>query len=289
MPPDVPRRWRPRPRLPIAAAREPIRPAPAGVLDRAPAAVLLLGALCASVLVHVAAVRAGVSLRGGHEPPVTAPEQIHVTLVDRPPPPPAEPPKLAVAVGTPKPRFVRTRAPGPPTPAPAPPAPPAPAPVAPPTEAAKPAAAPVLMPGVALSATTATGGMAVPIGGGGPPGGGGGRAPGGGDGESFGTKPLAPAYAVDEPPVFLDNVSPADIRRYYPEEARKAKIEGAVRMKLTIDDDGTVARAIVVDDPTGMFNRAAVKLGRMYKFRPAKMGGRRVATEIEWTIHFELD
>jgi TonB family protein len=131
--------------------------------------------------------------------------------------------------------------------------------------------------------------MSVRAGDGGRVGGGGGRASGGGEGEPSGTKPIAPAYALTEEPVFLDNVSAADIRRYYPEEARKAKVEGAVRMRLLVDDDGSVARASVLADPTSMFAHAAMKVARLYRFKPAKIDGRRVATEIEFTIHFELD
>jgi protein TonB len=60
-------------------------------------------------------------------------------------------------------------------------------------------------------------------------------------------------------------------------------------VRLLVDADGSVARAVVTSDPTGMFARAAVRVARLYRFRPAKVSGRAVATEIDFTIHFELD
>jgi TonB family protein len=267
-----------------------VRAPRATLLDRAPTGVLLLGALFASALIHATAVRAAAAFgRRGDARPARA-EDVRVALVDRPEPPPPPPPTPAVPMGAPKPRFVRTHAPAPAAAPPSPsPQPPAPTPAPAPADAPPAAQPPVLMPGVSLSATTAVGGMGVRVGDGGRVGGGGGRAAGGGEGEPAGTKPVAPGYALTEEPVFLDNVSAADIRRYYPEEARKAKVEGAVRMRLLVDDDGTVARASVLADPTSMFARAAMKVARLYRFKPAKIDGRRVATEIEFTIHFELD
>jgi TonB family protein len=260
----------------------------ATALDRAPVGVLLLGALLASALIHATAVRAAARFGRSDAPPAHA-EQVKVALVERPEPPKPPPPALAVPIGTPKPRFTRSHAPAPAAKAPSPsPEPPAPTPEPVPADAPPANQPPVLMPGVSLSATTAVGGMSVRAGDGGRVGGGG-RAAGGGEGEPSGQKPIAPAYALTEEPVFLDNVSAADIRRYYPEEARKAKVEGAVRMRLLVDDDGTVARATVLADPTSMFSRAAMKVARLYRFKPAKIEGRRVATEIEFTIHFELD
>jgi TonB family protein len=94
---------------------------------------------------------------------------------------------------------------------------------------------------------------------------------------------------LTEQPVFLDNVSAAEMQKYYPEEARKAQIEGAVRLKLRVDAEGAVTRATVVTDPSGIFSHAAVKVALIYRFRPAKINNRRVATEIEFTIHFELE
>ncbi|MES1210143.1 MAG: energy transducer TonB [Pseudomonadota bacterium] len=89
--------------------------------------------------------------------------------------------------------------------------------------------------------------------------------------------------------MFLDNVSSAEMRRFYPEEARKAKLEADVRVKLLVDEQGQVARATLVSDPSGAFGRAALKVARLYRFKPARLNDRRVATEIAFVIHFELN
>jgi TonB family protein len=145
------------------------------------------------------------------------------------------------------------------------------------------------MPGVSLSATTAIGGLSVRTGnGGGSVGASGTPGEAAGGAESAGGKETVPGYMLTEEPKFLDNVSDAEMHRYYPEEARKAKIEGAVRLKLRIDAGGAVTRATLVSDPSGLFGRAAAKVALVYRFKPAKINNRRVATEIEFTIRFEL-
>jgi protein TonB len=271
-------------RRPIPPLIEPVRPARATALDRTHPALLLAAAMVASVVVHVAAVRAGGRLRGRDERPPRPVEQIRVAVVERPPEPkPIAAPPSAPGPA-PRPRPARTRTPAPTPPAPTPPPTPTPVP-----EEAPSSAPPVLVDG--FSATTPVGGIAV-RGGGGPRAGGAASGPGGGGetGEPRGTRgAIAPAYALTEEPVFLDNVSAAEMRRYYPEDARKAKIEGPVRIKLVVADDGSVSRVTVLEDPTGRFADAARRVARLYRFKPAKIDGRPVATEIEFTVHFELE
>jgi len=102
-------------------------------------------------------------------------------------------------------------------------------------------------------------------------------------------KEYAPVYQVTEPPSYLDNVSPEEMRKLYPEDARKAELEAQVRVKLVVDDDGTVAKAELLDKPGHGFAEAALKVARLLRFRPAKVNGRAVATEIpSFTINFEL-
>jgi len=62
-----------------------------------------------------------------------------------------------------------------------------------------------------------------------------------------------------------------------------------VRVLLTVDADGKVARPRLVSDPGNGFGAAALALARLYRFKPAKIEGRPVATEIPFTIRFVLD
>ena len=276
----------PRLREPVLAAREE-------AFDRLHPALLLAAALLASGLVHLAAADLGARLRRGREAPWPHPAAIKVAVVERPEAPAPVP---AAAPGTPEAeprrRILRTTAPrtsAKPRPAAPPPAPESPPlPVVPSAPAAS-NLPPLLVPGVALSATSSAGTVGVRVGGGRGAGSASGAPGGGAEGAAEASGEIAPAYSLTEEPVFLDNISGAEMRKYYPEEARKGKVEGNVRVKLLVDDRGSVGKATVLDDPTGMFRSAAIKVARLYRFKPAKIGGRRVATEIEFTIHFELD
>jgi TonB family protein len=288
--PGALRRRRPRRRYrPVPPLRAPVLAPPATAFDRAPATVLVGAALLVSVLAHVALARALV--RRGREAAAARSERIRVAVVERPAPPKPELAAPAPQAPAQTPPRRKLRSPAhileelPPTPAPPPKeVPPTPEPVTP----AATSGPPLLMPGAAISATSSTGTMAVRAGRGGgsgapgPAGGGGGQgAPGVGE--------IAPAYALTEEPVFLDNVSTDELRKYYPEEARKNKVEGDARLKFLVDDQGHVAQATLVSDPTGQFGKAALKAAHLYRFKPAKISGRHVATWIEFTIHFELD
>lgn len=98
----------------------------------------------------------------------------------------------------------------------------------------------------------------------------------------------APAYQLTEMPS-CDPLDGAAFRKEYPEEARRAEIEGQVKMKLVIDDDGAIARTDVLKDPGYGLGRAARKIVRNMKCRPGKQNGQAVATEIPFTLTFELD
>ena len=110
-----------------------------------------------------------------------------------------------------------------------------------------------------------------------------------GEGKPYHAQELVASYGLTEEPVFLDNVSPEQMRRLYPEAARREKIEDVVRVKLIVDDDGSVAKVTVVTEPGNGFREAALKVARLYRFKPARVNGRAVATEIAFTIHFVLD
>ena len=268
---------------PPPSLREPIRPAARSVLDRAPPLAVLAGALLLSAAAHLVGVGAARGARRAHED-LRPPRPFRVALIEKPAPPVAEPaPALpeVVKVIRPRKRLALTATPPPPAPA-------APSPLPPPPSPAAPlgTTAPVLMPGFALSATT--GSMAVTAGTG-VPGTRAGTAAPAGEGLPSKAKEIAPPYALTEEPIFLDNVSPEKVRSFYPEDARKAKLEAVVRAKLVVDDDGSVARVVIVSDPGHGFGAAATKVARLYRFKPARINGRPVATEITFTIRFELE
>ena len=89
----------------------------------------------------------------------------------------------------------------------------------------------------------------------------------------------APSKAA---PVFL--ASPR-----YPAELMRRGIEGAVVVRMRVDSTGKVVSAVVVSsEPKGLFDDAAIDAARRYRFRPARKGGKAIATTVEQRIVFRI-
>lgn len=206
-------------------------------------------------------------------PPVAAPV----------PPPPEKKPEPV--------QPVRQLAQARPTPAPAPdpsPSPPvaaAPPPNSPPPpDAPPPAKAPVRI-GLTLSSTTQAGGFAAPVG----------NTLYGKAAEKAEDPSTAKPYRLDNyaPPAQVTTLPvPIDVsipKREYPEEARRLGLEGEVKLRLIVDDTGRVRDARIVEDPGHGFGERAVRVVLAYfRFQPARRGNEAVATEIPFTVRFEL-
>ncbi len=75
----------------------------------------------------------------------------------------------------------------------------------------------------------------------------------------------------------------------YPPVAARKGIEGEVTVRLRIDETGRVTDAVVVSsEPKGVFDAAALRTARRYRFTPAKKGDTPVASTTQQTIRFEL-
>lgn len=93
---------------------------------------------------------------------------------------------------------------------------------------------------------------------------------------SFGADSGAAAPIVRIPPV-------------YPLDARRQKIEGWVRVEMTIMEDGSVANVKVRKaQPGGIFEQAAIAAVSQWKFRPAVENGKAVRRRAGQTLKFEL-
>ncbi len=92
-----------------------------------------------------------------------------------------------------------------------------------------------------------------------------------------------PFYMVDELPVPLARISPP-----YPEEARRLGIEGAVVVKIYINERGEVEDVEVTKSPDRVLSEAVVKTVRGTRFSPAKAGGKSVPVILELTLRFKL-
>lgn len=107
-----------------------------------------------------------------------------------------------------------------------------------------------------------------------------------GDGIGGGFAPVADIY-ISQHAEMISMPSGEDI---YPPEAKRLGIEGAVRIKLGIDEKGNVVQVKVVERGGHGFDEAAAKAVKQGKFKPAMTSdGRAVPCNIIWTFRFETD
>jgi protein TonB len=80
-----------------------------------------------------------------------------------------------------------------------------------------------------------------------------------------------------------------DVKIPYPEEAKRADVEGPVRLKITVDFEGHVTEVIVMSGPGYGLDAAAAAALKKFKFRPAMKNGEAVSTTFVYTYRFQLD
>ena len=99
--------------------------------------------------------------------------------------------------------------------------------------------------------------------------------------------PVADASdVVDDPPVLINGF---DLERFYPRTARLRGAEGSSTLRLELSADGRVtACTVIASDPPGVFENAAVALGRSLRFTPARVRGAPVPCAINQTIAWRL-
>lgn len=248
---------------------------------------LVLGFVLASVVIHLIAfsgMSAYAQLQKKHRPLNKPIEMVMVEVVRPPPPPPPEEPKVEEPPPPPKPK------PKPPpikvAEAPKPVEPP-PEDIPPPPNETPPADTPPqkapLVVGISMSSTSASGGFAAPVGN---------TLYGKTDKtaknptevKAYSAPKYMPSYQVDRQPEVL-----AEVKAPYPNEARRAGIEGSVIVSLKIDENGKVIGVKAISGPGYGLEEAAVTALWKYRFRPATKGGEAVGTEIKFTYTFYLD
>jgi protein TonB len=76
----------------------------------------------------------------------------------------------------------------------------------------------------------------------------------------------------------------------YPARALLRRTEGWVRLQLTIDADGLVEDARVLDaNPEGVFEKAALKAVRRWRFEPPSRGEGQAPVQVTQKIEFNLE
>lgn len=115
------------------------------------------------------------------------------------------------------------------------------------------------------------------------------------------TQPLAPTknenvspHSPTEVPIEsqLITVKPRVLHQEkveYPLEAEKSRVEGAVKLSVTIDTKGEVSEVQVLEGPGFGLNEAAESALRKFKFTPAEKDGEKVSVRITYVYRFRLD
>lgn len=86
-----------------------------------------------------------------------------------------------------------------------------------------------------------------------------------------------------KPPKLLKKVDPE-----YPEEARKARIQGVVILRVRINEEGLVERIIVMKSESEMLNKPAVDAVRQWKYEPLYIEGKPTPVVFNVTATFRL-
>jgi TonB family protein len=81
----------------------------------------------------------------------------------------------------------------------------------------------------------------------------------------------------------------AILQRFYPEQARSERRQGAVVLDLHIDTDGHVQAVDVVQSGGSDFDAAAKRAAMLLRFMPAFLGSQRVAVKMRQAIQFKLE
>ena len=247
--------------------------------DDAQSLMLFAGMLVLSIGAHVA----GILVLPERLSMIGPPRRVEMEFYEPPPPPPPpkeeepeppkpEPPKIKL-----KPPPVKlAEAPPPPKEE----APPPPNDTPPPETPQKPV--PIVV-GISMSSTTAAGGFAVQVG----------NTTYGKASDKVVDPSQVKAYAAPKyvPPGGADTepVPLGEIRVPYPDEAKKAEIEGSVRLRVNVDETGVVTDVQVISGPGYGLNEAAREALRKFKFKPATKGGEAVGTTLIYTYTFLLD
>jgi TonB family protein len=79
------------------------------------------------------------------------------------------------------------------------------------------------------------------------------------------TQTVFEVYEVEEPPQPIVQVQPE-----YPEEARKAGLEGKVIVVAVVDENGDVIEAYIHQSTNPIFNDAALEAAKKMKFKPGR-------------------
>lgn len=84
-------------------------------------------------------------------------------------------------------------------------------------------------------------------------------------------------------PVLLNHVEPQ-----FSDQARRAKVQGAVLVNLWVDEKGRPSHVRVLRGVGSGLDENAVKAVQQYRFKPAMEGGKPVLVEVNVLVNFQM-
>ena len=93
---------------------------------------------------------------------------------------------------------------------------------------------------------------------------------------------------VDTAPTLIGGLEGLQARVHYPEEARRADIEGQVVVQFIVGTQGQIENAEVVRSPSPLLSDAALAAVLGSRFTPGKQDGRAVRVRFAIPITFRL-
>lgn len=91
-----------------------------------------------------------------------------------------------------------------------------------------------------------------------------------------------PGDKVEQP------IAKTRIPAVYPIEARKQRLVGDVGLELTVDDNGTVVKAEVVQSLEPTMDEAALAAAQRWTFHPARLNGAPKASVVRDVVTFAI-
>jgi len=97
------------------------------------------------------------------------------------------------------------------------------------------------------------------------------------------------AGELDQPPRSITAIDEI-LGRHYPSRARRMGVEGFVRARYLVDENGLVSRLTILSaSPPGLFEKAVENALPMCRYTPGRIGGKAVPAWVENKFVFELE
>lgn len=106
------------------------------------------------------------------------------------------------------------------------------------------------------------------------------------------------SFAIDDPEDRIFGIDELDdgpvpivqLEPVYPMQARSRRIEGFVVLEFVVGREGDVMNPrVIADEPVGVFDKAALRAVKRWRFRPGSLAGEHVPVRVRQRIAFRME